>query len=138
MDEDLRSALYVSAGVLLVAFFNLSDEASEVTYTLFHSPLLVSASVLVALVVGANFLDPADDLAIGASVGLFDANYQRQWLHSPETQDPSKPLGQKYGWPADSQHHRAEDSYASRGEVNVCFGSLADISERIRYVRFGS
>src|SRR6186997_3079514 len=87
---------------------------------------------------GRNFLDPADDLAIGASVGLFDANYQRQWLHSPETQDPSKPLGQKYGWPADSQHHRAEDSYASRGEVNVCFGSLADISERIRYVRFGS
>jgi|GEM_PF-1595054 hypothetical protein len=59
MDEDLRSALYVSAGVLLVAFFNLSDEASEVTYTLFHSPLLVSASVLVALVVGAKFFGPS-------------------------------------------------------------------------------
>jgi hypothetical protein len=59
MDEDLRSALYVSAGVLLVAFFNLSDEASEVTYTFFHSPLLVSASVLVALVVGAKFFGPS-------------------------------------------------------------------------------
>ncbi len=59
MNEDLRSALYVSAGVLLVAFFNLSDEASEVTYTLFHSPLLVSASVLVALVVGAKFFGPS-------------------------------------------------------------------------------
>jgi hypothetical protein len=59
MDEDLRSALYVSAGVLLVAFFNLSDEASEVTYTLFHSPLLVSASVLVALFVGAKFFGPS-------------------------------------------------------------------------------
>ena len=59
MDEDLRSALYVSAGVLLVAFFNLSDEASEVTYTLFHSPLLVSASVLVALAVGAKFFGPS-------------------------------------------------------------------------------
>jgi len=59
MDEDLRSALYVSAGVLLVAFFNLSDEASEVTYTLFHSPLLVSASVLVALGVGAKFFGPS-------------------------------------------------------------------------------
>jgi len=59
MDEDLRSALYVSAGVLLVALFNLSDEASEVTYTLFHSPLLVSASVLVALVVGAKFFGPS-------------------------------------------------------------------------------
>ena len=59
MDENLRSALYVSAGVLLVAFFNLSDEASEVTYTLFHSPLLVSASVLVALVVGAKFFGPS-------------------------------------------------------------------------------
>jgi len=59
MDEDLKSALYVSAGVLLVAFFNLSDEASEVTYTLFHSPLLVSASVLVVLVVGAKFFGPS-------------------------------------------------------------------------------
>ena len=59
MDEDLRSALYVSAGVLLVAFINLSHEASEAAYTLFHSPLLVSASVLVALVVGAKFFGPS-------------------------------------------------------------------------------
>jgi D-alanyl-D-alanine carboxypeptidase len=29
---------------------------------------------------------------------LFDANYQRQWLDSLEPQDPSKPLGQKYGY----------------------------------------
>ena len=59
MDEDIRSALYVSAGVLLVAFFNLSDEASEVTYTFVHSPLLVSASVLVALVVGVKIFGPS-------------------------------------------------------------------------------
>jgi hypothetical protein len=31
-------------------------------------------------------ISTADDLAIGMH---FDANYQRQWLHSPETQDLS-------------------------------------------------
>ena len=44
----------------------------------------------------------ADDLAIWmrALVGgkLFDADYQRQWLDSLEPQDPSKPLGRKYGY----------------------------------------
>lgn len=29
---------------------------------------------------------------------LFEAGYQRQWLDSPEPQDPSKLLGQKYGY----------------------------------------
>jgi len=47
-------------------------------------------------------ISTADDLAIWirALVGgkLFDADYQRQWLDSPEPQDPSQPLGQKYGY----------------------------------------
>ena len=47
-------------------------------------------------------ISTADDLAIWmrALVGgkLFDADYQRQWLDSLEPQDPSKPLGQKYGY----------------------------------------
>jgi D-alanyl-D-alanine carboxypeptidase len=47
-------------------------------------------------------ISTADDLAvwIRALVGgkLFDANYQRQWLDGLEPQDPSKPLGQKYGY----------------------------------------
>ena len=29
---------------------------------------------------------------------ILDADYQRQWLDSPEPKDPSKPLGQKYGY----------------------------------------
>ena len=38
--------------------------------------------------------------AMRALVGgkIFDANYQGQWLDSLEPQDPSKPLGQKYGY----------------------------------------
>ena len=47
-------------------------------------------------------ISTADDLAIWmrALVGgkLFDADYQSQWLDSLEPQDPSKPLGQKYGY----------------------------------------
>jgi D-alanyl-D-alanine carboxypeptidase len=47
-------------------------------------------------------ISTADDLAIWmrALVGgkLFDANHQRQWLDSLEPQDPTKPLGQKYGY----------------------------------------
>src|SRR5262249_6343030 len=46
--------------------------------------------------------DHADDLAIWiralAGGKLFHPNYQRQWLDSLEPQDPSKPLGQKYGY----------------------------------------
>jgi D-alanyl-D-alanine carboxypeptidase len=44
----------------------------------------------------------ADDLAawIRALVGgkVFNAHYQRQWLESPEPQDPGKPKGQRYGY----------------------------------------
>ena len=29
---------------------------------------------------------------------VFDADYQRQWLESPEPQDPSKSDGQRYGY----------------------------------------
>jgi D-alanyl-D-alanine carboxypeptidase len=47
-------------------------------------------------------ISAADDLAIWmrALVGgrLFEADYRRQWLDSVEPQDPSKPLGQKYGY----------------------------------------
>jgi D-alanyl-D-alanine carboxypeptidase len=47
-------------------------------------------------------ISTADDLAVWmhALVGgkLFDAKYQRQWLDSLAPQDPSKPLGQKYGY----------------------------------------
>src|SRR5215510_6319846 len=47
-------------------------------------------------------ISTADDLVIWmrALVGgkLFDADYQRQWRDSPEPQDPSKPLGQRYGY----------------------------------------
>jgi D-alanyl-D-alanine carboxypeptidase len=47
-------------------------------------------------------ISTADDVAIWMRmlVGgkLFDADYQRQWLESLEPQDPSKPLGQKYGY----------------------------------------
>ena len=49
-----------------------------------------------------GIISTADDLAIWmrALVGgkLFDADYQHQWLDSLEPQDPSKPLGQKYGY----------------------------------------
>jgi D-alanyl-D-alanine carboxypeptidase len=49
-----------------------------------------------------GIVSTADDLGtwMRALVGgkLFDADYQRQWLDSPEPQDPSKPLGQKYGY----------------------------------------
>jgi len=47
-------------------------------------------------------ISTADDLAtwMRALVGgkILDADYQRQWLDSPEPEDPSKPLGQKYGY----------------------------------------
>lgn len=52
--------------------------------------------------VAGGAISTADDLAIWmrALVGgkLFDSDYQRQWLDSLEPQDPSKPLGQKYGY----------------------------------------
>jgi D-alanyl-D-alanine carboxypeptidase len=49
-----------------------------------------------------GIISTADDLAIWmrALVGgkVFDADYQRQWLESPEAEDPSHPDGQKYGY----------------------------------------
>jgi D-alanyl-D-alanine carboxypeptidase len=47
-------------------------------------------------------ISTADDLGtwMRALVGgkILDADYQRQWLDSPEPEDPSKPPGQKYGY----------------------------------------
>jgi D-alanyl-D-alanine carboxypeptidase len=47
-------------------------------------------------------ISTADDLGtwMRALVGgkILDADYQRQWLDSPEPEDPGKPLGQKYGY----------------------------------------
>ena len=49
-----------------------------------------------------GIISTADDLAtwIRALVGgkIFNADYQHQWLESPEPEDPSKPKGQKYGY----------------------------------------
>jgi len=49
-----------------------------------------------------NAISTADDLAIWmralAGGKLFDADHQRQWLDSLEREDPSKPIGQKYGY----------------------------------------
>jgi D-alanyl-D-alanine carboxypeptidase len=47
-------------------------------------------------------ISTASDLGIWirALVGgkIFDSDYQRQWLDSPEPEDPGRPLGQKYGY----------------------------------------
>jgi D-alanyl-D-alanine carboxypeptidase len=47
-------------------------------------------------------ISTADNLAtwVRALVGgkILEADYQRQWLDSPEPEDPSKSLGQKYGY----------------------------------------
>jgi D-alanyl-D-alanine carboxypeptidase len=47
-------------------------------------------------------ISTADDMAtwIRALAGgkVFNAYYQRQWLESPELEDPSKPKGQRYGY----------------------------------------
>jgi D-alanyl-D-alanine carboxypeptidase len=49
-----------------------------------------------------GIISTADDLAtwIRALVGgkVFDADYQRRWLDSPEAEDPKNPDGQKYGY----------------------------------------
>ena len=50
MDEDTRSALYVSAGVLAVSFFRLNPAAARIANYLFHSPLLVYVSVIVVII----------------------------------------------------------------------------------------
>ena len=49
-----------------------------------------------------NVISTADDLAtwMRALVGgkLFNAEYQHQWMESPEAQDPNNPKGQQYGY----------------------------------------
>ena len=50
MDEDTRSALYVSAGVLAVSFFRLNPAAARIANYLFHSPLLVYGSIIVVII----------------------------------------------------------------------------------------
>jgi D-alanyl-D-alanine carboxypeptidase len=49
-----------------------------------------------------GIISTADDLAtwMRALVGgkVFDADYQRRWMESPEPVDPSNPKGQKYGY----------------------------------------
>jgi len=49
-----------------------------------------------------GIISTADDLAnwMRALVGgkVFDADYHRQWLDSPEAEDPKNPNGQKYGY----------------------------------------
>ena len=49
-----------------------------------------------------GIISTADDLAtwMRALVGgkVFDADYQRQWLDSPEAEDPKNPNGKKYGY----------------------------------------
>jgi D-alanyl-D-alanine carboxypeptidase len=47
-------------------------------------------------------ISTADDLATWmralVSGKVLNADYQRQWLDSPESEDPSRPLGQRYGY----------------------------------------
>jgi D-alanyl-D-alanine carboxypeptidase len=66
-------------------------------------------------------ISTADDLAIWmrALVGgkLFDANYQRQWLDSLEPQDPTKPLGQKYGYGISQTTFGPNSMYFHGGEM---------------------
>jgi D-alanyl-D-alanine carboxypeptidase len=66
-------------------------------------------------------ISTAGDLAIWmrALVGgkLFDANYQRQWLDSLEPQDPSKPLGQKYGYGISQITFGPNNMYFHGGEM---------------------
>ena len=50
MDEDTRSALYVSAGVLVVSFFRLNPAAARIANYLFQSPVLVYGSIIVVII----------------------------------------------------------------------------------------
>jgi len=57
VDEDTRSALYVSAGVLAVSFFRLNPAAARIANYLFHSPPIVCVSALVIIIAfGVKFL----------------------------------------------------------------------------------
>jgi D-alanyl-D-alanine carboxypeptidase len=48
---------------------------------------------------------------------LFDANYQRQWIDSLEPQEPSKPLGQKYGYGISQITFGPNSVYFHGGEI---------------------
>jgi D-alanyl-D-alanine carboxypeptidase len=48
---------------------------------------------------------------------IFDTDYQRQWLDSPEPEDPSKPLGQKYGYGIAQMTFGSNSFYFHGGEM---------------------
>ena len=50
MDEDTRSALYVSAGVLAVSFFRLNPAAVRFANYFLHSILFVSVFAIVVII----------------------------------------------------------------------------------------
>jgi hypothetical protein len=50
VDEDTRSALYVSAGVLAVSFFRLNPAAVRFANYFLHSPLFVPLSAIVVII----------------------------------------------------------------------------------------
>jgi D-alanyl-D-alanine carboxypeptidase len=66
-------------------------------------------------------ISTADDLAtwMRALVGgkILDADYQRRWLDSPEPEDPSKPLGQKYGYGITQMTFGPNSLYFHGGEM---------------------
>jgi D-alanyl-D-alanine carboxypeptidase len=66
-------------------------------------------------------ISTADDLAtwIRALVSgkILDADYQRRWLNSPEPEDPSKPLGQKYGYGITQMTFGPNSLYFHGGEM---------------------
>src|SRR5262249_3969582 len=66
-------------------------------------------------------ISTADDLAnwMRELVGgkILDADYQRRWLDSPEPEDPSKPLGQKYGYGITQMTFGPNSLYFHGGEM---------------------
>ena len=81
------------------------------------SPMTTHGRILRYLAAG-GIISTADDLAtwIRALVGgkVFNADYQSQWMESPEPEDPSNPKGQKYGYGISLIDLRAEQSVFSR------------------------
>jgi CubicO group peptidase (beta-lactamase class C family) len=87
-------------------------------------------------------ISTADNLAtwMRALVGgkVLNADYQRQWLDSLQPQDPSKPLGQKYGYgisqitfgPNSVYFHSGEmpgyNSFMGYDPVNECYSGDMD------------
>src|SRR6516164_145956 len=66
-------------------------------------------------------ISTADDLAtwMRELVGgkILDADYHRRWLDSPEPEDPSKPLGQKYGYGITQMTFGPNSLYFHGGEM---------------------